>query len=32
MKYVQIGKDEGAKLAAGGNRLESGGYATRLVP
>ncbi len=27
MKYVQIGKDEGAKLAAGGKRLESGGYA-----
>src|SRR5579864_1151805 len=27
MKYVQIGKDEGAKLAAGGKRLEGGGYA-----
>ena len=27
MKYVQIGKDEGAKLATGGRRLESGAYA-----
>src|SRR6201984_2316787 len=27
MKYVQIGKDEGAKLAAVGKRLEGGGYA-----
>jgi acyl-CoA reductase-like NAD-dependent aldehyde dehydrogenase len=26
IKYVQIGKDEGAKLAAGGKRLEGGGY------
>ena len=32
MKYVEIGKNEGAKLAAGGHRLESGGYAQRLVP
>jgi alpha-ketoglutaric semialdehyde dehydrogenase len=27
MRYVGIGKDEGAKLAAGGHRLESGAYA-----
>lgn len=27
MKYVQIGKDENAKLATGGHRLESGAYA-----
>jgi acyl-CoA reductase-like NAD-dependent aldehyde dehydrogenase len=27
MKYVDIGKNEGAKLAAGGKRLEGGGYA-----
>jgi alpha-ketoglutaric semialdehyde dehydrogenase len=27
MKYVQIGKDEGATLATGGRRLESGSYA-----
>jgi aldehyde dehydrogenase (NAD+) len=27
MKYVQIGKDEGATLATGGRRLESGAYA-----
>jgi len=27
MKYVEIGKSEGAKLAAGGHRLESGAYA-----
>ena len=27
MKYVEIGKDEGAKLATGGHRLEGGGYA-----
>ena len=27
MKYVAIGKDEGAKLATGGHRLESGAYA-----
>jgi alpha-ketoglutaric semialdehyde dehydrogenase len=27
MKYVEIGKDEGAKLATGGHRLESGPYA-----
>jgi alpha-ketoglutaric semialdehyde dehydrogenase len=27
MKYVQIGKDEGATLAAGGRRLESGAFA-----
>jgi alpha-ketoglutaric semialdehyde dehydrogenase len=27
MKYVEIGKDEGAKLATGGHRLESGAYA-----
>ena len=26
IKYVQIGKDEGAKLAAGGKHLEGGGY------
>ena len=26
MKYVQIGKDETAKLATGGNRLESGAW------
>jgi aldehyde dehydrogenase (NAD+) len=26
MKYVQIGKDEGATLATGGHRLESGAY------
>jgi len=26
-KYVEIGKDEGAKLAAGGHRLENGAYA-----
>ena len=26
MKYVEIGKDEGAKLAAGGHRLESGAW------
>ncbi len=32
MKYVQIGKDETAKLATGGNRLESGAVGTRLVP
>jgi alpha-ketoglutaric semialdehyde dehydrogenase len=27
MSYVQIGKDENAKLAAGGHRLEGGAYA-----
>jgi alpha-ketoglutaric semialdehyde dehydrogenase len=27
MKYVAIGKEEGAKLATGGHRLESGAYA-----
>jgi acyl-CoA reductase-like NAD-dependent aldehyde dehydrogenase len=27
MSYVEIGKNENAKLAAGGNRLESGAYA-----
>jgi alpha-ketoglutaric semialdehyde dehydrogenase len=27
IKYVEIGKNEGAKLAAGGHRLEGGGYA-----
>jgi aldehyde dehydrogenase (NAD+) len=27
MKYVQIGRDEGATLATGGHRLESGKYA-----
>ena len=27
IKYVEIGKDEGAKLATGGHRLESGPYA-----
>jgi acyl-CoA reductase-like NAD-dependent aldehyde dehydrogenase len=27
MKYVQIGRDEGATLATGGRRLESGAYA-----
>jgi len=27
MKYVEIGKNEGAKLATGGNRLEGGAYA-----
>ncbi|MCL4523909.1 MAG: aldehyde dehydrogenase family protein [Acidobacteria bacterium] len=27
MEYVQIGKNEGAKLAAGGHRLEGGAYA-----
>ncbi len=27
MSYVQIGKDESAKLATGGNRLDSGPYA-----
>ena len=27
MKYVEIGKSEGAKLAAGGHRLETGAYA-----
>ncbi len=27
MKYVEIGKNEGAKLAAGGHRLDSGAYA-----
>jgi acyl-CoA reductase-like NAD-dependent aldehyde dehydrogenase len=27
MKYVEIGKNEGAKLAAGGHRLESGAHA-----
>lgn len=27
MKYVAIGKDEGAKLATGGHRLDSGAYA-----
>jgi alpha-ketoglutaric semialdehyde dehydrogenase len=27
MKYVQIGKDEGATLATGGHRLEAGAYA-----
>ncbi|HUA01525.1 MAG TPA: aldehyde dehydrogenase family protein [Candidatus Aquilonibacter sp.] len=27
LKYVAIGRDEGAKLAAGGHRLESGAYA-----
>jgi alpha-ketoglutaric semialdehyde dehydrogenase len=26
IKYVEIGKNEGAKLAAGGKRLEGGGY------
>jgi aldehyde dehydrogenase (NAD+) len=27
MKYVEIGRQEGAKLVAGGNRLEQGAYA-----
>jgi acyl-CoA reductase-like NAD-dependent aldehyde dehydrogenase len=27
MKYVRIGKDEGARLACGGSRLEKGAYA-----
>jgi alpha-ketoglutaric semialdehyde dehydrogenase len=27
IKYVEIGKDEGAKLATGGHRLEGGAYA-----
>ena len=27
MKYVEIGKSEGAKLACGGNKLEKGSYA-----
>ena len=27
LKYVQIGKDEGAKLACGGSRLQGGAYA-----
>ena len=27
MKYVEIGKNEGAKLASGGHRLDSGDYA-----
>jgi alpha-ketoglutaric semialdehyde dehydrogenase len=27
MKYVEIGKNEGAKVAVGGNRLSSGSYA-----
>src|SRR5262249_21262046 len=27
MKYVEIGRDEGAKLATGGHRLETGAYA-----
>ena len=27
MKYVEIGKNEGAKLAAGGHRLDGGDYA-----
>jgi len=27
MKYVKVGQDEGAKLAAGGHRLDAGGYA-----
>jgi aldehyde dehydrogenase (NAD+) len=27
MKYVQIGRDEGARLACGGHRLESGAFA-----
>jgi len=27
MRYVEIGKDEGAKLATGGNRLDKGDYA-----
>jgi aldehyde dehydrogenase (NAD+) len=27
MKYVEIGKNEGAKLVTGGNRLETGSYA-----
>ena len=27
MKYVQIGKDEGATLACGGHRLDAGPYA-----
>jgi acyl-CoA reductase-like NAD-dependent aldehyde dehydrogenase len=27
MEYVEIGKSEGARLAAGGNRLEGGAYA-----
>ena len=27
MNYVEIGRNEGAKLAAGGHRLESGAYA-----
>src|ERR1700685_1768164 len=32
MKYVQIGKDETAKLATGGNRLESGAWGRGWVP
>ena len=31
MKYVEIGKSEGAKLVTGGHRAESGGLAARLV-
>ena len=27
MKYVEVGRNEGAKLATGGHRLENGGYA-----
>ena len=32
MKYVEIGKNEGAKLAAGGHRLELASHGARLVP
>ena len=32
MKYVEIGKDEGATLACGGNRLTAGRYAQGLLP
>ncbi len=32
MKYVQIGKDETAKLATGGHRLDKRRVEERLVP
>ena len=32
MDYVAIGKNEGAKLLTGGNRLDSGAYREGLVP
>jgi len=31
MSYVEIGKNEGAKLLTGGNRLDGGMYAKGLV-